>query len=67
MREDRTSNDEAAARDTADLLGASEHIGGGMGDQEPRPELDETNRCSRCEHGHGGHVCRWCIAEGKTA
>lgn len=37
--EDMTSRTEATARDTANLLGASEHIGGGVDDQGPNPLL----------------------------
>lgn len=35
-------------------------------DCEPNELLDEARFCTLCEHGHGGHVCRWCIASGRT-
>jgi hypothetical protein len=61
------SRTKADAARFAAIAGASEHVGSPVGDQEPNPLLDERNRCSVCEHGHHGHVCRWCIAEGRAA
>lgn len=29
--------------------------------------FDEAMLCSRCEFGHGGVVCRWCMAEGRAS
>ena len=61
------SRDESAARDAANLAGRVEDFGGGVGDQSPNPLLDERFRCVICEHGHQGHICRWCVAAGKAA
>lgn len=35
-------------------------------DCEANELVDEGRFCSVCEHGHGGVVCRWCVAVGKT-
>lgn len=35
-------------------------------DCEPNELIDETRFCDSCEHGHHGHLCRWCIADGRT-
>lgn len=56
--EDTTSRTEAAARDTAQLLGASEHIGGGMGDQGVT-----TPYCDHCQAGTKGYVCGPCTRD----
>jgi hypothetical protein len=47
MRPDTTSRDEAGAREHAAILGASEWIGGGGGDQEPNPLLDAPDARGR--------------------
>jgi hypothetical protein len=64
MREDTYTRDEAGARDHAAALGASEHIGGSDDDS---PGYDESRLCSRCENGHGGHVCAWCAGAERRA
>lgn len=60
------SRDEAGAREWAALIGRNEDSSSEVGNQEPNELLDERFRCQICEHGHQGHVCRWCVAAGKT-
>lgn len=66
MRPDDFTATEADAAQYARDLGQHEAIGGD-GDQEADALLDETGLCSICEHGHHGHVCRWCIGLGRAS